>query len=320
MNILITGVSGYLGQAVVRRLIRNNPFHRVFGIDQAPPRLLGPVRFIHGDLTSVDLGDLMVLNDVECVLNLVLGNSARSRTAVMATERILEAAGLTGVRRVVQMSGYDVYATGNPLDTAPRKESDPVWAEGVAPRHAVRRLQSEQKLWRFAEIHPRLEAVALRCCHVIGPGVTTRLDALLRSPWILGRRGYDPLVQFLHVHDAAEALIRAALTPALMGPVNVAGTDPIPMSVLAGVLQRPLVRVWPWAARGALNLLHQTGRIHFGAGEWERLVDSAPLDVSMMPKALGYTPRYTTRQTLAVWRAGYVDPPELPQGTHVPDA
>ena len=63
-------------------------------------------------------------------------------------------------------------------------------------------------------------------------------------------------------------------------------------------------------ARGGLELLQRTRRIDFGPGEWERLVDSAPLDVSMMPLALDYTPRYTTRQTLALWRTGYLDPPD----------
>lgn len=312
MNILITGTSGYLGQAVIRRIIHNNPFGRVFGMDRRPPKLLGPVRFILkdlGDMEVDEIGELMVTYDIECVLNLVFGNSARSKTGVKATQVLLEAAGMTGVRRLVQMSGYDVYATGHMFDTTPRKESDPVWGEGVAPRHAERRLEVERRLWRTAEIYPRLEVVALRCCHVIGPGLNSRVDALLDSPVIFGRKGREPVVQFLHIEDAAEALIRGVLVEGLMGPVNVAGTDAVPLSVMAGILEKRVVRLSPWMARSALELGNRAGRLKFGPGEWERLVDSAPLDVSMLPKALGYTPRYTTRQTLALWRTGYVDPP-----------
>ena len=69
MNVLITGVSGHLGQAVVEYLIHQNPFGRIIGIDIQPPKILGPVKYIEADLCTVDLPDILVLNDIHAVIH-----------------------------------------------------------------------------------------------------------------------------------------------------------------------------------------------------------------------------------------------------------
>ena len=70
MNLLITGVSGHLGQVVVRRLMEHNPFGRTVGIDRVRPTVLGPAHFIEADLRQIDIGELLVINDIQVVLHL----------------------------------------------------------------------------------------------------------------------------------------------------------------------------------------------------------------------------------------------------------
>ena len=52
VNLLITGIGTYLGQVVVSRLMRDNPFRRVFGLARRPPAVLGPAYFIGAALRS----------------------------------------------------------------------------------------------------------------------------------------------------------------------------------------------------------------------------------------------------------------------------
>ncbi|MCB9526439.1 MAG: NAD-dependent epimerase/dehydratase family protein, partial [Myxococcales bacterium] len=116
MNLLITGVSTYLGQAVVRRLIRQNPFKRVFGLGRKAPKVLGPVRFLPVDPRSDDLTDLLVMNDIQVVLHLAyaMGTDGMKDELAVA-QQLIEVGALAGVERLVFASSDRVYQRGEGL-------------------------------------------------------------------------------------------------------------------------------------------------------------------------------------------------------------
>ncbi len=298
VTVLITGVSTPLGQAVVDRLMHENPFHKVIGVDRLAPHILGPVHFINADVATVDVGDLCVMNGVEVVLHLA-GGTPKGELA--AAQRLLEMAALVGVRRLVFPSWDQVYEpSGAPCDedAALRRP------EGLDPALAAR-VRVERMLESYAAENPGAEVVSVRTAPVIGPDRGTTFDQLLELPLIVGPPGKDPLVQLLHVDDAAEYFVRAASRPDIHGPINAFGADPIPLSVFAGVLQK---RLWcPPAAIGSLAV-HGASRLFRSPVRPDVLRilhDGVPL-VTRHPRSfLGFEPRYSTRQTLAVWRTRY---------------
>lgn len=305
MNLLITGVGSYLGQVVVSRLMRHNPFGRVFGIARKPPPMLGPVHYIGADVRQVDLGDLIVTDDVQVVLHLawseVDADAARDEIAVM--RRLLDIAEPAGLRRVVVPSCDWVYAPSEAAvgEDAPRRTTEGL---GRATQALVRgKLSIESAIDAWRPHAGGVEAVVLRMCPVVGPTRSRVFDAVLAQKRIVGPPAGDPCLQFLHAADAAEALIAAASKPGL-GPIyNVAGDEPLRLSAVAGVLEASVVRPPGWFARPALSALARTGVVPFKPADAARLHLGVPMDTTRC-KAELCPLRFSARQALAVWRVG----------------
>ena len=66
---------------------------------------------------------------------------------------------------------------------------------------------------------------------LIGPTGTGTLCAFARGPRVPSILGFDPLFQFMHERDVARA-ISLALARKIRGVFNVAGPQPVPLSVL----------------------------------------------------------------------------------------
>ena len=308
VNLLVTGVSGYLGQAVVMRLIHDNPFNRVIGVDIERPRRLGPVTFVKGDVASIDLGDFLILNDVAVMMHLAhtrapTRRSARRDPDVEMARTAFEAAALAEIRRIVLASSHAVYGPG-PVD-APRNEDAPLLDSSGAPWPLARRHAAiERRLWAQVDETPSLEAVSIRTAHLIGPAAGSPLDAVLRLPWVFGDRSFEPTVQFLHIADAAEVLVRAAAAETLRGPMNAAGGDPMPLSVVAGVLEKRYVPLPRLLIRPLARLTGTAWTRGVPAPEYDAIYAADAVDTARLRAELGNIVRYTSRQALAVWRAG----------------
>jgi nucleoside-diphosphate-sugar epimerase len=301
VNALITGFAGPIGQALAARLMRDNPFGNVVGIGRRPPELLGPVRFVSADVREADLGDLILMNGVQVVIHLAWAGEGPGgpRAEHKATKALLEVAELAGVERVVLPSRDWVYARSQSSWCA---EDAPLRASGMGGSLRVdAKLRVEAEVRSLAARAPSTEVVVVRTSGVLGAGRGSQLDDVLAAPVFTMPSSGDPLVQFLHVDDAAEVFLACATQPGLSGAVNAAGPEPLPLSVVAGVLEKRTVRPprWLWST------LRRTRLLGFAPSELERLHSSTALSIDRLIKEVGVQPRLTTRQTLAVWRTGY---------------
>lgn len=308
-RLLIVGIDSFLGQAVTERLMRENPFDLVLGIGRRPPSALGLVHFISADTATVDLGDLIVMNQIDAVLYLapVAPRPPERRRQPCALERLLEAAEPAGMRRLVVPSRDRVYApSATPVsEDAPLRELATV--ERAARPLLERLLAAEALLAPRLGAETSLEVVIPRLGPVLGRGRGRVLDALLGNDPLLGPPTGDPSLQFLHASDAAESLVRCALEPGLRGPYNVAGREPLSLTEVAGVLQSRLVRVPRWLPTAGMAALARLGVIPFAPTDLLRL----SLGVAMNTERAGAqicTPRFSARQALAWWRVGETSP------------
>lgn len=168
---------------------------------------------------------------------------------VMGTVNLLELARIRGIRRVVCCSSTSAYG-----DTPPA----PV-AEDVALRpgsvYGATKAAIEPLVEGYARQHG-VDGVSLRLSWIYGPGRTT--DCVIRSmithtlrgqPMRLGW-GADFPRQFLHVDDAARALVLALRAPVLSRRTyNVTGERIVTLGELAGIVGKLLpgadIRVEP---------------------------------------------------------------------------
>ena len=203
LNLLLIGVSGYIGQSVIRSVIQSNPFERVVSIDVRTPNQLGPSHFIKADFGRVDLADIMVTNSIDTVLHLASAATIRGAGAdAKMTQSILESATAAGVKRVIIPSRDWVYQRQGELcdEDAPLRQAGTL-RRGVfrAQAHLAARLgwapvEAKLLIERAASLYrsrqSRSELVILRMCSILGGGTPQPIDTVLSAPflWTIDRR------------------------------------------------------------------------------------------------------------------------------------
>ncbi|HEX8976825.1 MAG TPA: NAD(P)H-binding protein [Solirubrobacteraceae bacterium] len=207
MRVLLTGISGYVGGALVPRLQRDG--HEVIGLSRDPRRVTLDVPVVAGDvLTGAGLTEALDGIDVAYYLIHAMEPAddgpfaARERAGA---ERFADAARQAGVRRIVYLGG-------------PAPESGP------ASAHLRSRLEVERILLAAVP-----DSVALRASIVIGARsrsfrflvrLVERLPVLALPAWHRNRTA--PIDE----RDVLSLLIGAATNPQVGGrSLDIAGPD-----------------------------------------------------------------------------------------------
>jgi uncharacterized protein YbjT (DUF2867 family) len=201
VRILVTGVSGYVGAALVPRLVGAG--HEVRGFARSPERVAAAGvaldEVVVGDaISGAGLG--RALDGVDAAYYLIHSmegpaNSGFPELERRAAERFATAARAAGVRRIVYLGGL-------------------VPEEGVVSRHLASRLAVEEALLEAAD-----EPIALRASIVIGARsrsfrflvrLIERLPVLALPAWRTNR------TQPIDGRDVLDFLARAADAPAAL--------------------------------------------------------------------------------------------------------
>ena len=186
MNFLITGGAGFIGSHVCERLLRNghsawvfddlNPFYdpALKRRNLAEIQALGkPFQFVQGDLTDrAAVDDLFRGARFDQVIHLAARAGVRpsleepalyQRVNVEGTVNVLEAARLSGVRKVTIASSSSVYGVNSKV---PFSESDPIFS-AISP-YAASKLACEALGHVYHHVYG-LDVAMLRFFTVYGP-------------------------------------------------------------------------------------------------------------------------------------------------------
>ncbi|MGX5680888.1 NAD-dependent epimerase/dehydratase family protein [Schumannella luteola] len=262
MKTLITGVAGFIGSALARRLLREG--HEVLGIDSLSDYYDPAIKranlasleharfqFSHVDLLNAPLSEL--LPDIDVVFHLAgqpgvrksWGSDFSVYTAsnVDATQRLLDAASrLTTPPRFVYASSSSVYGDA---ETYPTPES--IAPSPLSP-YGVTKLAGEH-LCRLYAVQHGIHSVALRYFTVYGPGqrpdmaFTRFISAGIRGEQISVYGDGSQLRDFTFVEDVVTANVLAATGAVEPGSVfNVAGGSQASVSETLEIIERELER------------------------------------------------------------------------------
>lgn len=231
MNVFLTGASGYVGSAVLERLLAHG--HQVTAlVHRRPPQARSGVSFVQGDVTDA-VSLTRAMTGCEAVVHLVGIIEERPRKGITferihveGTRNMLQAAKSNGIRRYVHMSAIAASPDG------PAKYQRTKWAAEEAVRASG------------------LDWTILRPTVVAGPGneVIRMLAGVLK--WapvfpIFGSGAYE--MQPVPIETVAEAFARALELPQTIGRAySVAGRDRVTykqmVQAIASVLgRRPLL-------------------------------------------------------------------------------
>jgi nucleoside-diphosphate-sugar epimerase len=266
---LVTGVAGFIGSNIARRLLADG--HDVIGVDALTdyydpqikrsnlrraddPRF----RFVEGDLNTLDLASLLA--DTEVVFHEAGQPGVRSSWGrdfgryasdnICATQRLLEEARQSGsLRRFVYASSSSVYGNAERYPTEETDRPQPVSPYGVT------KLAAEHLCSLYAHNYG-LPTVSLRYFTVYGPGQRPDMAFTRFCRWVhagspiqLYGTG-EQIRDFTYVDDVVEANLRVGAADTAQVPAgavyNVAGGSSVSMNEvleLLGTISGKEVRV-----------------------------------------------------------------------------
>lgn len=312
-TVLITGASGFVGQAVSRALLQRGD--DVTGLVRQPSTAGDGVReWLLETSDFLKIGSRWPATLVpDTVVHLaarvhVMRDSstdplaAHRETNVAGTLRVARAARAAGARRFVFVSS--VKAIGERDAGRPLRESD---TPAPADPYGVSKLEAERALFAFSR-ESGLEVVVVRPPLVYGPGVRANflqlMDAISRGiPLPLGAITAQRSLVF--VDNLADAIVQSATDPRAAGETfHVTDRHDLSVAELARMLATQLhapSRLLP-VPPGVLRVLGSlTGR----SAQVDRLIGELRLDSSHIGKTLGWYPPQTVEQGLLETAAWY---------------
>jgi UDP-glucose 4-epimerase len=250
--VAVTGARTFLGREVLRRLDADPRYHAVLALDVEDPGIAGDtIRFEHVDLTVPTVGAqlLSILRDhrIDTVVHgayLTFPTHAHAwahELEDVGTMHVLDACAAARPARLIQLSTTLVYGA-NPDNPNFISEDRRLVSRGAG--FIGDKVRADLQTGRFAEDNRDVATAQLRFAPLLGPTVDGLFTRFFRPPAAPVMMGFDPLMQFVHEHDAVVAL-KACIDrePPVRGPVNVVGRGVLPYTTvlaLMGKLRLPV--------------------------------------------------------------------------------
>ncbi|HEU4657865.1 MAG TPA: NAD-dependent epimerase/dehydratase family protein [Capillimicrobium sp.] len=328
MRVVVTGATGNVGSALVRRLAADEQVDAIVGIARRRPTLQLPrTTWQQADVATADLRSQFEGADAVVHLAWLIQPSRDERvlqmTNVEGSARVFEAAADAGVGALVYASSIGAYSPG-PKDRA----VDESWpTEGIETSFYARHKAATERILDDVEArHPELRVVRLRPGLIFQREAATEIRRYFAGPFLprmLLRRGLIPIVpthprlrvQAVHTDDVAEAYRLAIVTPAARGAYNVAAEPVLDGERIARLLRARPVPVPGRVLRAAADLTWKAHLQPTPVG-WVDMGLGVPImDVTRARTELGWTPRVTAEEALLELidgmreGAGYGTPP-----------
>ncbi|HEX7839152.1 MAG TPA: NAD-dependent epimerase/dehydratase family protein [Kofleriaceae bacterium] len=305
--VAVTGACTYLGGELLRRLEEDRRYARVLALDIRPPAVLpgGKTEFVKIDLTQPTIdSELAILLERHAIDTFVHGAFLSHPTHAsewaheledVGTMHVLNACAGVEPRRFVMISTTLVYGA-HPKN--PNFLTEDAELRGHRDSRFVNdKVRAERQVQRFAKEHPRVEVAILRFAPILGPTVSNMYTRFLSRPVAPVMMGHDPLMQFVHEHDAAFALQRAVESHAT-GAFNIVGKGVLPYTTVLAMLGRVPLPMPQLVARQLTKILWTTQLVGSPPSFLDFLLYLCVADGTRAHRELGFSPRLSIKRTI----------------------
>jgi UDP-glucose 4-epimerase len=306
-KVLITGIAGGQGQLIARKLLHRAQRYQVIGVDreawEGRPR---GVTMTIADLRKRRFEDVIRRERPEVIVHLgsvrhFKGHPAlRHEVNVGGTKRLLDFALSHGVKHVIVWSSSYVYGA-LPENPYYMDEAFPLNSSRTYPEMrdlAEMDMLATGYLWRS----PDIAVTVLRPVNVLGYHVRSAIGRYLRTERVPTVMGFNPMMQFMHEDDAAEAVL-LAIEARLRGVFNLVGPGAVPLHVAVRETGSRVLPLPDLLARAIIQQLFRWGLYPFPPRAIDFAMYQCTLDGTRFREATGFTPRFSLGETFAAVRA-----------------
>ncbi len=318
MRVGVTGATGNVGTALLRRLVADERVSEVVGIERRRPDLdLPGVTWAPANVADDDLRPLLDGCDVVVHLAWQFQPTRHPdvtwRTNVVGSERVFEAAVSVGASALVHASSVGAYSPN------PGRRVTEQWPTHAHPGAAYGREKAyvERILDLVAARNPSLRVVRMRPAFIFQRSASTEQRRIFAGPLVpdvVGRRGLLPVLpyprglrfQALHADDAALAY-HLAVHREVDGAFNLAAEPPLDAELVGRLLGARPVEVSRWLVRQGMAAAWRAHLIPAEPALFD-LVETLPLlETSWARDVLGWEPEITGPGAVAEMLAGLRD-------------
>ncbi len=243
VNILVTGASSPLGEMVVQRLLEDSRVGMVLAVcDKGEPLTIpsnNRLETVTQDLRRQrGLHDLLFGRARDLNIEVVVHTSQEMKTSrTGAAAHALNVDAVRGIldfserhptiKRLVMRSCVEVYQVQRDLPALISEEHPLNMNEG-APQWVRDRVEADVTACTRMGLSS-FDILVLRMAEILAPGTGSQMYDYLQSKICFRPIGFDPMLNFLSLHDAASSLYRAVFAKK-QGVFNIPGADSLPLS------------------------------------------------------------------------------------------
>lgn len=304
-NILVTGVAGFIGSAVSKRLLQAG--HTVVGIDNLSTgvkrNVAEDMEFIKGNCHEASTFTALEGRKFDAIIHLAAQNGSAVgfadpiydlQTNTVATHQLLEFARRNNCRRFLLASSVAVYGSKSDMPVA---ETDVCTPESF---YGVHKLASEHYLHVYKQVG--IASTALRLFNVYGPGqnmvapthgiISIFMEMLVSDGHIVVKGSPNRIRDFVYIDDAVEAFMLCLGNPDAEGRVfNIARGNPHKVGEVVNRLRN--------ISKKAVTLEY------FGSTAGD--VRSVYADISLASELLGFTPQVSLDEGIRRMYQWYIE-------------
>jgi nucleoside-diphosphate-sugar epimerase len=320
MTTLVTGATGFIGEALTRRLLEAGEQVRVLARQPEKVARMGlPAHEVEeGDITDAAAVD-RAMAGVDTVYAIAgtfrepsLSDERYRAVNVEAVNHIMEAARRHGVRRVVHCSTVGIH--GN-VTGSPASEQTPIRPDGI---YEVTKAEGDQLA--LGQSRDGLEVVVVRPAPVYGPGDTrlVKLFKLAARNRVMLLGDGRPHYHMVYIDDLVEAFRLAGTVPGIAGEAFIVGGAECPtleevvrrIGRITGHPDQQIVKL-PAGPVLALSELCERACRPLGISppiyrrRIEFFVNNRAYDIGKATRLLGYRPQVDLDEGLARTAAWY---------------
>lgn len=304
--VALTGVNGFLGNALLHALEGNSHYPRLVAIDRRKPKLsTKKTNFYRLDLTETladsKLAAIFRKENVKQVIHSAFpvtplhNQSLAHELQSVGTMYLLNASRAVDIHKLIVASTTDVYGA-HPTNPNYLTEEHP--ARGGYRSSFIRdKIDAENQVLRFAKRNPKTVVTILRPCTILGPTIHNFKTTFLHRSAVFTVFGFDPLMQFVHEDDVIRAFLKV-LGENHPGIFNIVGRGVLPLSQVLHLTGRvgvpvPAPLLYPMA-----HLMWYSNVFPAPASHLDFLKYLCVADGRKAEEEMDFVPEHTSREAL----------------------